>query len=139
MSLIDLDIYSIHEKRHLLDVKRVLKVTYQLWMILLVLSSIISIFFRNSYRIFFRRVSILGLSICFILLVSSISFIDSFNFLHTLLFNNQTWIFPNNSMLIELFPLVYFQQFFFFFLIGNIILFISLLFLNNPRHPKTTS
>ena len=138
-AFIDLDIYNIYEKRHLLDVKRVLDSTYKLWLVLLSLSIISLVLFRKKYKIFLKQVAIFGLALSILLIVSSINFMSSFQFFHGLFFNAKTWIFPSNSTLIELFPLIYFQQFFFIVLVGSMVLFISLFFLNNPRHSKTSS
>ncbi|HFU76486.1 MAG TPA: DUF1461 domain-containing protein [Arcobacter sp.] len=126
ISFIDLDIYNISEKRHLLDVKRVLESTYNVWLILLGISFIGLTIFRKTYKVFIQQTAILGLIVSALLIVSSINFISVFEFMHSLFFNAKTWIFPKESMLIELFPLVYFQQFFFLFLIGSIILFTTL-------------
>jgi hypothetical protein len=133
LNFIDLDIYNIHEKRHLLDVKRVLETLYHLWLLLLITTTIGMIIFRNDYKKITKQVANLGLFLILFLVFMSIDFINNFDFLHSLLFNAKTWVFSNDSILIELFPLIYFQQFFFFLLTGSLILFTLLFFFSNFR------
>jgi len=121
ISFIEVDLLNIHEKRHLLDVKRVFKTTYILWMLFSSLAFVILV-------IFFRRVvkyiALFGLSLNTLFLLLSFNFLNCFELFHTLFFKQNSWIFMKNSLLIEWFPLVYFQDFFSFFLLLSFSFFI---------------
>lgn len=121
LAFIDLDAFNVHEKRHLLDVKRIFNETYILWIISTILSFLIlSVFFKKIINILIY----LGLISNSLLLFFSLNFINSFNFLHTLVFPNNSWIFAKESLLIQCFPLIYFQEFFILFLIFSSLLFL---------------
>ncbi|CAA6816209.1 MAG: Unknown protein [uncultured Sulfurovum sp.] len=139
MSFIGLDIYTVHEKRHLLDVKRILETTFKLWLILFVLVLMGIVFYKKYVPKVMKEVGRLGLALTFILLLTAVNFIAVFEFFHLLLFHANTWVFPESSMLIKLFPLIYFQQFFAIFVVLSLLLFLTLFFFSNPRSPKTSS
>jgi uncharacterized membrane protein len=114
ITLIELDILNIHEKRHLLDVKRVFNTTYILWFFSASLSFLIlTVFFKKVIK----YVGILGLSLNIFTLILSFNFLNSFELFHTLFFKENSWIFMQNSLLIRWFPLIYFQEFFALFLL----------------------
>ncbi|CAA6812616.1 MAG: Unknown protein [uncultured Sulfurovum sp.] len=123
MGFIELDTYTIYEKRHLLDVKKVFEKTYDLWIIFTLLSVVILLFF---FKKIIKSVIALGISINILLIVFSLNFIKSFELFHNLFFKNNSWIFSNDSLLIQLFPLHYFQEFFILLLLLTFSIFILL-------------
>jgi len=101
------------EARHLLDVRRL----FAFMEILLYLTLPVSILFllKKSFingRVLLRT-GYLGLGSILLpgLLMLAGGFIPLFVFLHTLFFPAGTWVFPNDSILIQLFPLTYFFRF----------------------------
>ena len=125
ISLIDSDIFTIYEKRHLLDVKRLLETTQKVWIISLAFSLVILYFFKKSIKI----ISTIGICINFILLLFSFNFLNSFNLFHSLFFQNSTWFFPKNSSLLQCFPIEYFQNFLMLFLLISSLIFLFLLWI----------
>jgi len=123
ITFIDLDIFSIHEKRHLLDVKRLFEKIYTIWLIFTISSVVITIFiyFKGWIGEVFRYFLYIGVAINSIFIISSIFFLDSFKFLHKILFPYNSWIFPPDSILIEWFPISYFMEFFILFIVLNIL------------------
>jgi len=130
ITFIEIDLFNIHEKRHLLDVKRVLDRTYSIWITLLSLTLLILIisFIKNWIKKLLQYVVVIGTTINIFLTLLSLNFLNSFNLFHSLFFAQNSWSFPNNSILIECFPLLYFQEFFLFFLILSFLIFILLNF-----------
>jgi hypothetical protein len=113
LSFIEIDAYTIHEKRHLLDVKRFFEKVHIVWITFTFFSLIIlPIFFKHLIKI----IIYLGITINTLFILFSLNFINSFDFLHTLLFTKNSWVFNKESKLIEYFPLIYFQEFFILFL-----------------------
>lgn len=108
---------SIEERRHLLDVKRVLYPVHWAWWLsggIALLACLTIGFWRGAQAIrSIMRTSawlILGIT----LLAGVAAFVDfsgSFNGLHGLFFKANTWIFPASSTIIQLFPFAYFQTF----------------------------
>jgi|AAUQ01.1.fsa_nt_gi hypothetical protein len=121
ISFIDLDIFSIHEKRHLLDVKRLFSRIYEFWIISSVVSILLLTFFylKCFIREVFRYVIYIGVFINSLLVISSLFFRNSFELLHRVLFPVNSWIFPENSILIKWFPLEYFVEFFLLYIFLN--------------------
>jgi len=122
ISLIDSDMFTIYEKRHLLDVKRLLETTQRIWIVSITLSLIILYFFRKSIKIMTK----IGISINLLLLLFSFNFLNNFKLLHTFLFQESTWSFSKSSSLIQCFPLEYFQSFLTLFLLLSSLIFIFL-------------
>ena len=120
ITFIELDLLNIHEKRHLLDVKRVFKATYILWMLSASLGFLILIIF---FRKVLKYIALFGLSLNTLSLLLSFNFLNSFELFHALFFKQNSWIFLKNSLLIEWFPLIYFQEFFSLFLVLSFSLF----------------
>ena len=121
INLIEIDIFTIHEKRHLLDVKRVFETTYKLWFLFFILSTAILLVFiikiKSKIITLLRYIYILGLTLNSLLILLMFNFLVNFNFFHTLIFSKNSWTFPKNSTIIEWFPLHYFQEFIMIFLI----------------------
>lgn len=115
ISFIELDIFNIYEKRHLLDVKRVFERLHTLWMVILTISlfSLLFLYLKDKKGFFLVLKQSFYLNYLFIIIsiVLASNFLNIFELLHQLLFLHQSWIFPPNSILIKWFPLVYFQQF----------------------------
>jgi len=123
ITFIELDLLNIHEKRHLLDVKRVFKITYMLWMLTGSLGFLILVLF---FKKVIKTIALFGLSLNTLILLLSFNFLDCFELFHYLFFKDNSWIFLHNSLLIEWFPLSYFQEFFSFFLLLSFSLFMLL-------------
>ncbi len=123
ITFIDLDIFSIHEKRHLLDVKRLFEKIYTMWLIFTISSVVITIliYFKGWIEEVFRYFFYIGVVINSIFIISSLFFLDSFKFLHKIIFPYNSWIFPPDSILIEWFPISYFIEFFILFIALNIL------------------
>lgn len=116
LNLIDLEILSMHEKRHLLDIKRTLETLHLYWQmgmaLFMTLTVVMIIKFRTMGFDVVKR-SLYILTFIFLMVVWVLfDFLDFFKLFHTLLFVSSSWVFPENSYLIQWFPLVYFQQFF---------------------------
>ncbi len=127
--LINSKAYSIEERRHLLDVKRLINDfkegvlltlgIFLVFVLLLVVKKQVSkddIIQINTISI----IAALGFG-----LLGIVFFNHFFNQLHTLFFHNGSWVFSEMSLLIKLFPYRYFQEFFIIVLliIGNFSLF----------------
>lgn len=116
--------YSIKERRHLLDVKRLINDVKQgllftaglflVLMLLLVMSKQLS-------KAFFLQTSTISVMVVVGLGILGMVFFNYFfNHLHTFFFHGGTWVFEETSPLIKLFPYRYFQEFFvIFFLIAG--------------------
>jgi integral membrane protein (TIGR01906 family) len=115
ISFIDLDIFNIHEKRHLLDVKRTFETIYNIWTILSIITIVIIIslylFYKDKFIMIMRYLIYIGVITILLSVVISFDFLNSFSFLHQLIFPNQSWIFTDDSILIKWFPLRYFKEF----------------------------
>jgi integral membrane protein (TIGR01906 family) len=126
ISFIDLDIFTISEKRHLLDVKRVFDNIYSIWSTLLYIITPITLFlYLKSKRELFLALSYsvrVGVVVNIISIIVSINFLDSFKLLHKIIFTNNSWIFKPNSILIEWFPISYFIEFFSIFTLLNFLI-----------------
>jgi integral membrane protein (TIGR01906 family) len=112
--LFNSDALTIAERRHLLDVKYLFQSLDNLFLYSVLMGIILSVWIR-------KQISIAGLllqsviwgigGMVLLLLGVTIGFEALFNMVHHYLFLNNTWLFPQNSYLIHLFPLNYFYQF----------------------------
>lgn len=110
------DALSARGLRHLMDVKYIL----QYWYYGL---CIVSPFFILLLGIAWYRgrlcsllwvISIfLIMFLLFLVIIATVNFKESFDFIHQLVFKEGSWYFYKSSLLIKLFPLEYFKQFFF--------------------------
>jgi len=114
ITFIDLDLFNLYEKRHLLDVKKILKESHVLWMMFGSLAFLLLVIFFKRVVKYIAR---FGLISTLFLTLLAFDFQNSFRLFHTMIFTNQSWIFLKNSLLIELFPTLYFQEFFAMFLL----------------------
>ena len=130
ISLIEVDAFNINEKRHLLDVKRVLETTHFLWIIFssFTLLLLIISFIKKILKKVLNYSIAIGAVINTLFIILSFNFLNSFNGFHKLFFAQNSWNFPKNSLLIDCFPLLYFQEFFALFLILSFLIFIILNF-----------
>jgi uncharacterized membrane protein len=106
-----LDNFTLFEKRHLLDVKRLIAALQSVF-ILSGLLSVVIIIYRLQLGIILRNVFMLLLvlsAVLFFLILCAFSYI--FEQLHPYLFVHNSWFFSDDSQLILLFPLDYFQTF----------------------------
>lgn len=132
---------SIEERRHLLDVKRVLRHVHWVWWLscgiaLLTGGGIGYWQGWQAIRSFMRISAWLIVSITVLSgLVAFVDFSGSFNELHGLFFKANTWVFPTNSTIIRLFPFAYFQTFAIYWGSVNVLIASLLLFLlrRSPR------
>jgi uncharacterized membrane protein len=124
ISFIDLDIFTIREKRHLLDVKRLFDKIYIIWEILTSISILIFtyLYFKSKeiLNIAIRYSLNLGVVLNIIFILISFNFLEIFKTLHQIIFPNNSWTFPKESILIEWFPLIYFIEFFAILILLNL-------------------
>ena len=110
------DLLVMRERRHMLDVKHTLGDLRHLWWFSLGLwMSLLAAQYRpiTQRRLALRMSLYVGMSVIGIAgIMAAINFHASFNLIHHLFFTNHSWVFPTGSLLIQLFPLHYFQQFF---------------------------
>ena len=110
------DLLTLRERRHMLDVKYALHDIRQTWWfsIGVWLGLLVAQYRPIAQRRLALRMSLyVGMSIIGIAAIMAvIDFHASFNLLHHLFFTDHSWVFPAGSLLIQLFPLHYFQQFF---------------------------
>lgn len=126
-SFIELEQLSIHEKRHLLDVKRILEDVYTVWTVLVPLGTVLLVLFFNKIVAYVFYVGLaLNLSV---ILLFGYNFISSFDRFHAFFFVTNSWRFPQDSILIEVFPLNYFQEFLILFIVMSTMVFALLYFL----------
>jgi uncharacterized membrane protein len=132
MSFIELDTLNIHEKRHLLDVKKIFEKIHDLWLIFSFLTALIVVVFiaklDTQRKTLLKYIYILGVTFNTLVMLLMFNFLTNFIFLHTLLFSKNTWNFSENSILIEWFPLIYFQEFIVLFLLLSFLIFFLLNF-----------
>ena len=111
-SLPNTTLLDIRSRRHLLDVKKVISNTQQLLIILSLLLPLLLFWRRKQIKVIGCYVAYLGFTfLCVLSGISLFAFRFFFNALHQLFFPAQTWIFAPDSVLIQLFPLTYFQYF----------------------------
>jgi uncharacterized membrane protein len=109
--------FTLLEKRHLLDVKRLLIDLQKIFILGMILSSTLFIFFRNKLkRLTHHTLFILFIFSSILLIFTLIDFFYFFKGLHPYFFTEGSWLFEKDSQLIILFPIVYFQQFIFIYM-----------------------
>lgn len=123
-SFIELEALSLHEKRHLLDVKRILESTYTLWMFVMPFAIVVLILFFNKIVAYIFYMG-LAFNVSTIALFGY-NFLSSFDTFHTFFFVHGSWRFSHDSLIIEIFPLHYFQEFFILFMLLSSLLFFLL-------------
>lgn len=128
-------IYSEIEKIHMQEVKHLVNMSIGANLILLAAVIILS---RNS-KLRLREVGISLLIFSLTMIILSLSFIELFTEFHLLFFNSDNWLLPENSILIQTYPLDYFAKI--FVLIITIIACIGIIlargnFKTKEQHPK---
>lgn len=101
------------EERHLLDVKHLLQVLFHVAGVLSFILIIGLYILRKRWSCIFKKVGLFGclFTVSILLLTMVLGFRTAFIWFHSMLFIENTWWFDSNSSLIQVFPLVYFQQF----------------------------
>ncbi len=112
--VLEVDYLNFVERYHLLDVRR-LFAGVDHWFYLMLAGSVLLLVLQRRFakgRVLLRT-GYLGLASILLpgLLILLGGFVPLFIFLHTLLFPAGTWVFPDDSILIQLFPLGYFLRF----------------------------
>jgi len=107
---------NIYERRHLFDVKLLFRSLSHLFLYITSYNAVFFIIakqYEKRITIKWRWVSYLGLLPLIIIssLILAFGFSPIFNDLHSFFFPPNSWIFPKDSTLIQLFPLNYFLQF----------------------------
>ena len=111
--------FTQREVTHMADVKKVIKNMNSLLFFCVVISTISLIYastrlnikdFKKFISKYLKIGSTITIIIILILFFSALNFDFTFNLFHSLLFQQGTWLFPENSMLIQLFPITFFQQ-----------------------------
>lgn len=123
VSFLQINELTLYERRHLFDVKQLFQALEQLFIYSLIYNSIIFLLAKRHPHYFKLNVlylTYLGLSPVFLvsLAILIFGFSPTFNYLHSFFFPAQSWIFPKDSTLIQLFPLNYFFKFALFYLLA---------------------
>jgi uncharacterized membrane protein len=109
---IQMDRFTLPEKRHLLDVKRLIDSLQQILIISTLLSAILFTFLHHQFISVLRSALFLLLIFSVVLLVIVISYFPYlFKSLHPYFFIGDSWLFNKNSQILQLFPIGYFQSF----------------------------
>ena len=96
------------EKTHMQEVKHLANVSLGINLIFLVSLLILS----KSSKLDLKKVGISLLIFSAILIISTFSFLELFTKFHLLFFNSINWLLPENSILIQTYPLSYFAKIF---------------------------
>jgi len=134
--IINSDVYSEKEKRHLVDVRILIQRFISIFEILiyLFLISLLILFLldRKQFLLQIERILIFGPTISLFLLIFFIlsikNFESSFIKFHLLFFENMDWILSPDSILIKMFPQQFFYDFSVRFFLQSLIL--SLIFIS---------
>lgn len=111
--------FTQRELTHMADVKKVIKNMNSFLLINIILSTLLLLHtstklnnkeFKKFLSKYLKTGGIITLIIISTLFILTLNFDFTFNLFHSLLFQPGTWIFPENSILIQLFPLTFFQQ-----------------------------
>ncbi|MBC8444449.1 DUF1461 domain-containing protein [Candidatus Woesearchaeota archaeon] len=111
--------FTQKEFAHMADVKKVIKNMNSFLLINIILSTLLLLHistklnnkeFKKFLSKYLKTGGIITLIIISTLFILTLNFDFTFNLFHSLLFQPGTWIFPENSILIQLFPITFFQQ-----------------------------
>lgn len=109
--------FDMQGRRHLLDIKRLITTQQTGFYIIAAASFLGAVLYVPLRSTLPRLLTLLGLGgivlLCIIALAGLFGFLELFTAFHQVLFTGNSWIFPADSKLIRLFPLEYFQQFLF--------------------------
>tara|TARA_Y100000310_G_scaffold139226_1_gene138499 strand:- start:244 stop:894 length:651 start_codon:yes stop_codon:yes gene_type:complete len=120
--------YTDRELDHLYDVKRVIKGFYVAWWVALVVLIASFLFLmitapsllKMVRRLFlFGGMGILGMGLVFIL--GALLFVPLFYVFHTLFFASGTWVFSSQDLLIRMYPLNFFRDYFIRIIIDSVL------------------
>jgi integral membrane protein (TIGR01906 family) len=118
-NLVDTDFFELEEKKHLLDVKNTVQKTSILLIILVgsvvVLLIILALANLEEFTGKLAIVFILGGALTVVItlaifLLAKLNFDLLFTFMHTMLFEEGTWLFPEGSNLIGIYPAGFFYD-----------------------------
>ncbi|WP_287604706.1 DUF1461 domain-containing protein [Thiothrix sp.] len=125
------DLLDMRSRRHLLDVKIILNNLWGTLLISILVSLFLLVRFRHELKKLTKHVFYVNILIFsgFVILVF-LDFRSAFVEVHYLLFPVNSWFFAQDSLLIQLFPLGYFQQFFYLWFAGCITLSLCLFMLS---------
>ncbi len=117
--------FNERENSHMLDVKKVIKIV-EILLIISTLLMIFSLYFlkkeKETFRKILKRTSITIFSVCIIFLFMALFFQLSFDLFHNLFFEQGTWIFSAEDMLIKLFPTGFFLDYFVMIILNSSII-----------------
>lgn len=114
----ELNYFNQREKTHLLDVKNLITKILILFYFLIFLDIILLIILINKkkFRLILRKImlysGVLTVSICILFFLLSLNFNFLFDNFHKTFFEEGTWLFLQNDLLIQLFPFNFFKDFF---------------------------
>ncbi|MBJ6611367.1 MAG: DUF1461 domain-containing protein [Candidatus Thiothrix moscowensis] len=146
LNLPNTSLLDMSARRHMLDVKRILATFQQATLLLAAVGGLLLILQARpaaNLRRLLDWSGRMGMSLMAVgMVAASVDFRWAFILLHKLLFLERTWVFPDDSLLIRLFPLEYFQQFFLYWVFLCVMSFLLLLltahFWRTPHaHPDT--
>lgn len=115
------EVFNEKETEHLIDVKNLINTVLLFYysVALISIMLLLSLFLLNKKQFFNKLISIFIYSSLLILIVSVVLFVFSlkFDFLftafHSMFFQEGTWLFPADSVLIQIFPDKFFYDFFY--------------------------
>ncbi len=109
-------IYNERELSHMLDVKNVVQMLLNVWMVVLGVLAAFGIWARRAnwlaeYRLGWQRGGFLTVGLLVtISLFAAVSFWQFFSAFHALFFSGDTWLFAYSDTLIRLFPIRFWQD-----------------------------
>jgi len=115
----DLDYFNENERLHLIDVKNLINKFITAFYIVLILDILLLIILFTRFRKFLKKniskillySGSLTIFVMFIFLILSLNFDFLFDNFHRLFFAGN-WLFPEESLLIQLFPFEFFRDYF---------------------------
>ncbi|MBO0613112.1 MAG: hypothetical protein RL122_125 [Pseudomonadota bacterium] len=135
-SLPSMNALNLAEARHLLDVRRLFAALETLFYGVLAVSVLLLVLQRHfaAGRMWLLTSYVGLISILLLgLLIALGGFVPLFVWLHSVVFPAGTWVFPDNSVLIQLFPLAYFLRFGVLYTAALVLIFTGLLIGNHRR------
>jgi len=125
-----LNYFPENERSHLKDVQNLLKGFFNIlnWSIILFITSLIALFFINKKDFIDTKIRILffgGLgtfALLALLFLAALNFNSTFMIFHKLFFPQGNYLFAWDSLIISLFPEVFFQDFFLRLILSSLVL-----------------
>lgn len=132
----DIGFLNFAEARHLLDVRRLFAGVEHLFYWILPCSVLLLVLRQHFVRgRVWLRTGYLGLASILLpgLLMLLGGFVPLFILLHTFIFPPNTWVFPDDSILIQLFPLDYFFRFGLLYVASLLVVFLGMVVWGHTR------